>query len=44
MKNITALGRVGMADDIGGVIAFLCTDDAKWITAQRLEASGGMNI
>jgi NAD(P)-dependent dehydrogenase (short-subunit alcohol dehydrogenase family) len=44
MKSITALGRVGMADDIGGVIAFLCTDDAKWVTAQRLEASGGQNI
>jgi len=38
----TALGRVGLPDDIGGVVAFLCTDDARWITAQRLEASGGM--
>jgi len=38
----TALGRVGRPDDIGGVVAFLCTEDAKWITAQRLEASGGM--
>jgi NAD(P)-dependent dehydrogenase (short-subunit alcohol dehydrogenase family) len=37
-----ALGRVGIPDDIGGVIAFLCTEDARWITAQRLEASGGM--
>ncbi|MNS21422.1 3-oxoacyl-[acyl-carrier-protein] reductase FabG [compost metagenome] len=38
----TVLGRVGIAEDIGGVIAFLCTDDARWINAQRLEASGGM--
>ena len=38
----TALGRVGLPDDIGGVVAFLCTDQARWINAQRLEASGGM--
>ncbi len=38
----TALGRVGNADDIGSVVAFLCTDEAKWINAQRIEASGGM--
>jgi len=38
----TALGRVGLPDDIGGVVAFLCTDDAKWVNAQRIEASGGM--
>ncbi len=38
----TALGRIGEADDIGGVVAFLCTDAARWVNAQRLEASGGM--
>ena len=38
----TALGRVGVPDDIGGVIAFLCTEEARWINAQRIEASGGM--
>lgn len=38
----TALGRVGQPDDIGGVVAFLCSEDAKWINAQRIEASGGM--
>ena len=38
----TALGRVGHADDIGGVVAFLCTEEAKWINAQRIEVSGGM--
>lgn len=38
----TALGRAGRADDIGSVVAFLCSDDAKWVNAQRIEASGGM--
>ncbi|WBV61097.1 SDR family oxidoreductase [Chryseobacterium camelliae] len=38
----TALGRAGLPDDIGGVVAFLCTDDARWINAQRIEVSGGM--
>jgi NAD(P)-dependent dehydrogenase (short-subunit alcohol dehydrogenase family) len=41
IASLTALGRVGLPDDIGGVVAFLCTDDAKWITAQRIEVSGG---
>jgi NAD(P)-dependent dehydrogenase (short-subunit alcohol dehydrogenase family) len=36
----TALGRVGLADDIGSVAAFLCSDDAKWINGQRIEVSG----
>ena len=38
----TALGRVGLPDDIGGVIASLLSDDNRWITGQRIEASGGM--
>ncbi len=42
IANQTALGRVGLPDDIGGVVAFLCTDQARWINAQRIEASGGM--
>jgi NAD(P)-dependent dehydrogenase (short-subunit alcohol dehydrogenase family) len=40
----TALGRVGESEDIGGIVAFLCSDDAYWINAQRIEASGGMFI
>ena len=44
VTGVTALGRVGQPDDIGGVVAFLCTEDAKWINAQRIEASGGMNL
>lgn len=38
----TALGRTGVPDDIGGIVAFLCTEEARWITAQRIEASGGV--
>lgn len=44
LSSITALGRVGLPDDIGGVVAFLCTEDARWINAQRIEVSGGMNL
>jgi NAD(P)-dependent dehydrogenase (short-subunit alcohol dehydrogenase family) len=40
----TALGRVGLPDDIGSVVAFLCSDDSKWINAQRIEVSGGIHI
>lgn len=40
----TALGRMGRPDDIGGIVALLCSDDAGWVTAQRIEASGGINI
>nr|WP_315143765.1 SDR family oxidoreductase [uncultured Flavobacterium sp.] len=40
----TALGRVGLPDDIGSVIVFLCSDDSKWINAQRIEVSGGVPI
>ncbi|MCF0069168.1 SDR family oxidoreductase [Dyadobacter sp. CY261] len=42
IASVTALGRVGEPDDIGGVVAFLCSDDARWITGQRIEVSGGM--
>ena len=38
----TALGRVGVPDDIGGVVAFLCSADARWVNGQRVEASGGI--
>ena len=44
VSSITALGRVGLPDDIGGVVAFLCSDESKWVNAQRIEVSGGMNI
>ena len=44
LASQSALGRVGQADDIGSVVAFLCTDDANWINGQRIEASGGINL
>lgn len=40
----TALGRVGQPDDVGSVVAFLCSDDAKWVNAQRIEVAGGVHI
>jgi NAD(P)-dependent dehydrogenase (short-subunit alcohol dehydrogenase family) len=39
---LTALGRVGLPDDIGGVVAALLSPGAGWINGQRIEASGGM--
>ena len=44
VSSITALGRPGLPEEVGGVIAFLCTDDAYWINGQRLEVSGGMAL
>ncbi|BAN23254.1 SDR family NAD(P)-dependent oxidoreductase [Caballeronia insecticola] len=40
----TALGRVGVPDDIGGAIAAMLSDGNRWMTAQRVEVSGGMFI
>lgn len=44
IAGLTALGRVGLPNDIGGVVAFLCTEEAGWINAQRIEVSGGQVI
>lgn len=44
LSSMTPLGRVGAANDIGSVVAFLCTDDARWINGQRIEVSGGINV
>ena len=41
---MTALGRVGVPDDIGPAVASLLGPDNRWITAQRIEVSGGQNI
>lgn len=40
----TALGRVGEADDIGAMIASLCSPANRWVNAQRIEVSGGMFV
>lgn len=44
IAGATALGRVGLPDDVGGVIAFLCSNEAKWVNGQRIELTGGMNL
>lgn len=44
IASITALGRVGVPEDIGGVVAFLCTPAARWMNGQRIELSGGMML
>ena len=42
--DMTALGRVGVSDDIGPMIASLLSADNRWINAQRIEVSGGQGI
>jgi len=38
----TPLGRAGQPDDIAGVVAFLASDDARWLTGENITASGGI--
>jgi NAD(P)-dependent dehydrogenase (short-subunit alcohol dehydrogenase family) len=42
VAGMTAMGRVGVPDDIGGAVAALLSDGNRWITGQRIEVSGGM--
>jgi NAD(P)-dependent dehydrogenase (short-subunit alcohol dehydrogenase family) len=42
--SMTALGRVGLPDDIGGAVAMLLSPESGWINGQRIEASGGMGL
>lgn len=44
MSEATAMGRVGLPDDIGGVIASILSGENQWLTAQRIEVSGGQSI
>lgn len=44
IADMTALGRVGVPDDIGPMIASLLSEDSRWVNAQRIEASGGQAI
>jgi NAD(P)-dependent dehydrogenase (short-subunit alcohol dehydrogenase family) len=43
LSSLSPLGRVGSAEDIGSVVAFLCSVDSQWINGQRIEVSGGIN-
>lgn len=42
--GMTALGRVGVPDDIGPMVARLLSDDNRWVTGRRIEVSGGQAI
>ncbi len=44
VADLTALGRAGVPDDIGPMIASLLSEDNRWVNAQRIEVSGGMSI
>ena len=42
--EMTALGRLGEASDVGAVIAAVLSDDFRWVTGQHIEASGGARL
>ncbi len=42
IASSTALGRVGLPDDIGGLVSALLSDDCRWVNGQRIEAAGGI--
>lgn len=44
IAGVTALGRAGLPDDVGGAVAALLSDGSRWITGQRIEVSGGMML
>ena len=44
IAQITALGRVGLPDDIGPMVASLLGEDNRWVNAQRIEVSGGQGM
>jgi NAD(P)-dependent dehydrogenase (short-subunit alcohol dehydrogenase family) len=44
IASATALGRVGLPDDVGGAVAALLSDGSHWINGQRIEVSGGMML
>ncbi|KIZ14166.1 glucose 1-dehydrogenase [Streptomyces natalensis] len=41
LRAISPLGRVGQPADIGDVVAFLASDDSRWVTGQWIDATGG---
>jgi NAD(P)-dependent dehydrogenase (short-subunit alcohol dehydrogenase family) len=42
VAEMTALGRAGVPDDVGPMIAALLCDENRWVNGQRIEVSGGM--
>jgi 3-oxoacyl-[acyl-carrier protein] reductase len=43
IRATTPLGRIGQPDDIAGIVAFLASDDSRWITGRTILADGGLN-
>ena len=44
LAEATALGRTGVPDDVGPMIAALLSDENRWVNGQRIEVSGGENL
>ncbi len=44
LSGMTALGRVGLPDDIGALAAVMLSDDFRWVNGQRIEAAGGFML
>lgn len=44
ISDMTALGRPGLPDDVGPMIAALLSDENRWVNAQRIEVSGGLSL
>jgi 3-oxoacyl-[acyl-carrier protein] reductase len=42
--RLTPLGRAGKPEEIAAVVAWLCTEDARWITGQNIQAGGGLTM
>ncbi|MEU9351190.1 SDR family oxidoreductase [Streptomyces griseoloalbus] len=42
--SLAALGRVGQPDDVADIVAFLASDDARWVTGQVIDATGGSGL
>ncbi|MET8975800.1 SDR family oxidoreductase [Streptomyces sp. NPDC004539] len=41
---LSALGRVGRPEDVADIVAFLASDDARWVTGQTIDATGGSQL
>jgi NAD(P)-dependent dehydrogenase (short-subunit alcohol dehydrogenase family) len=44
LSGLSPPGRVGVAEDVGSVVAFVCSEEARWINGQWIEVSGGINL
>jgi len=44
IASVTAMGRAGLPDDIGPMIATLLSEENRWLTGQRIEVSGGQQL